>query len=189
MNELPTARDVVLTITYEFIPTKPSHFRTVTPIWLDVTGVCGNSDYSVPANVSSFSVTAPAWTSNITGEVVFTAGHVHDGGTMLSILKRNDSVCDSNATYGASPGYVESMGSGMGTMSSKWGMDMVHISNMTECTDIGKIKEGQNWSVKATYDFEAHAPMVDMDGAPSPVMGIALLYVAEERGDDSDSHY
>lgn len=109
---------------------------------------------------------------------------------MLSILKRNDSVCDSNATYGATPGYVENMSSmNMGMMNSKWGMDMVHISNMSACTDVGRMREGQNWNVKASYDFTQHAPMLDMDGSPSPVMGIALLYMAEERGDGSNSHY
>jgi hypothetical protein len=190
MNELPTARDVALTINCEYIPTKSSHFRTVVPVWLDITGVCGSSEFLVPANAAAFNVTAPLWKSNVTGEIVFAAGHIHDGGTVQPVLKRNDSVCDSNTTYGATPGHVENMlNMNMGMMNSKWEMDMMHISNMSACRDVGRMRKGQNWSVKASYDSTQEAPMLDMDGSPSPVMGLALLYVAEQRGYDSDSHY
>jgi len=105
MNELPQARDVYLAITYEFIPSKPSAFKAVIPVWLDITGVCGTSDFPTPSE-NAFAISGTNWTANVTGEVVFTAGHLHDGGTVLQVLKKNESRCDSNATYAATPGYV-----------------------------------------------------------------------------------
>lgn len=64
-----------------------------------------------------------------------------------------------------------------GVMPGDSSMDMIHISNMSACSDIGRMREGQNWSVRADYDFTKNVPM-RMDGAPSPIMGIALLYVS-----------
>lgn len=58
-------------------------------------------------------------------------------------------------------------------------MDMEHISSMSSCVNLGAIKPGEQWAVQADYNLTAHAPMVEADGTPAPVMGIALFYVAE----------
>jgi hypothetical protein len=50
MNEATESRDVIVSITYEYIPKKPSSFKSVIPVWLDITGVCGTSDFPVPPN-------------------------------------------------------------------------------------------------------------------------------------------
>ena len=49
------------------------------------------------------------------------------------------------------------------------------------------MRAGQNWSVRAEYDFNAHAPMGDGVGGVGSVMGVAVLYVTLESDDDSDS--
>jgi hypothetical protein len=94
---------------------------------------------------------------------------------VLSVLKRNDSLCDSNATYGATPGYVENMSNmNMGMMNSKLEMDMVHISNMSACRDVGRMRRGQNWSVKASYDFTQHALILDMESGYGDCIALML---------------
>jgi hypothetical protein len=59
-------------------------------------------------------------------------------------------------------------------------MSSMHISHMTACEDVGRVHEGDTWSVTAYYDTKMHAPMVNADGTLEPIMGIALVYVAEE---------
>ena len=66
---------------------------------------------------------------------------------------------------------------------SMYGKDTVHISNMSSCHDIGPMKNGEQWAVKANYELMQHAPMLDMDGLPAPVMGISLIYVAQRKED------
>lgn len=95
MNETPDRRLVVVTVTYEYIPSLPRHFSTVTPVWLDITGVCGDSDYPVPNDTTTFSPSmTPPWTTNITGHITFVAGHIHDGGTDIQVLKNGETVCE-----------------------------------------------------------------------------------------------
>jgi hypothetical protein len=77
MNEPSYSRPVIVNITYEFIAAShyASKFHHVTPIGLDVSGICGDSDVSVtidPAaniSLSAFYLTlTPAWAANITSE-------------------------------------------------------------------------------------------------------------------------
>jgi hypothetical protein len=193
MNESPDARDVYVTITYEYIPKKPSSFRNVIPVWLDISGVCGASSFPVP-DATAFSITSANWTANVTGEVTFTAAHLHDGGTRLQILKRNESVCDSNATYAATPGYVSPMSLIPGIMPGGTSGDLIHLSNMSTCADVGRMREGQAWGVRAEYNFREHTGMrmgdgpVDGDGRKglSPIMGFAILYVSQKNEEDDD---
>jgi hypothetical protein len=185
MNTHPTPKDVILTMTYEYLPVVPKWFRAVTPVWLDITPdeFCGNSEYPVPANRSAFAVEGIPWEATIDGEVVFAGAHVHDGGITLEIMKNNDTVCTSTASYGATAGYVEKVDANltMGGMGKDvgFGIDTVHVSSMSSCTELGDMRKGQDWWVRATYNFKQHAPMLDMDGSLSKVMGIVLLYVAE----------
>jgi hypothetical protein len=82
-------------------------------------------------------------------------------------------VCDSEATYGASPAYV---GKEMHAGSAK-----EHISNMTFCypgkLGVDKLRTGQRWSIEAFYDLEKRKAVLHDDGTPDKVMGIALMYV------------
>ncbi len=67
-------------------------------------------------------------------------------------------------------------------------MDMVHLSNMSDCSSLGKMNIGEGWSVRADYDFNIHSPMLNDDGTVAPVMGIGLLYVAKERNLSNDAN-
>jgi hypothetical protein len=62
--------------------------------------------------------------------------------------------------------------------------DLPHISNMTTCAEIGHMRVGQAWSVRAEYDFSLHAELVLEDGTREAVEGWAVLYVRQNEDDD-----
>ena len=85
------SRDAVLTVTWEYIPSVPAGFDKVKPLWLDIGG-CGSSDVPAKPN-QAFQYTDPnPWTSNFTGRITTMGGHLHDGGTHLTV-KKNNTVC------------------------------------------------------------------------------------------------
>lgn len=171
MNELETPQDAILTITYEYIPDTPRGFEALTPIWLDI-GDCKDSEVPVPNGAVTFEPSSPAWTSTISGRVVTTVSHLHDGGIHLHTTRNGETVCTSTSVY--SHGNIR----GKEAMP---GMSMEHISFMSPCDNYGRIRIGEKWGVNAHYDFGAHSPMPDRSGNVDGVMGIAVVYVAEDR--------
>ena len=59
MNELPYERDAILTVEFEYIPTLRADFRPLDALWLDITGVCGESEADVPKYIAAFKVRPP----------------------------------------------------------------------------------------------------------------------------------
>ena len=196
-------RDAVLTVTWEYIPSVPAGFDKVKPLWLDIGG-CGSSDLPAKAN-QAFQYTDPSpWTSNIAGRITAMIGHLHDGGTHLTATKNNTVMCDFVATYGQNPAYID--GGSMGMSSSMSGMSMqpeattsasmpmststsmagmnmgndtVHISSISTCHNVGIIGIGDILSVTAYYNSTEYALMTNTNGTLAPIMGIALVYVAD----------
>ena len=167
MNAHKKERTVALTITYEYIPYLPEEFSTVTPVWLDIGGCY--SDVPVPTGKSKFVVDSPPWVSSINARIVNVVSHLHDGGVKLRLQKEGSDVCVSEAEYGATSS----------SKGHKHGMEMSHIVRMSDCSDAGRISIGEEWSVQAQYDLTNHEPMLNEDGQPEPVMGIAIVYVVE----------
>ena len=183
MNETVEPRDAVVTITFEYIPTVPSGFDLVTPVWLDI-GNCTDSDMPAQAN-TTFEYSSAPWTSDISGQILDVAGHIHDGGTYIEVLQNNKMICNCSAAYGQSEGYIETGPMNMPTMNmSMMNMDMVHISSIASCSNDGTLKKGDTLGVTAHYNTSEYAPMMNSDGSLAPIMGISLLYVAI-RGNSS----
>jgi len=160
MNMLSESQEVVLSMIWEYVPSIPEDFKQAVPYWLDVGG-CGDSDVPAKAN-QKFHYESPALKANFDGDIAFVAGHLHDGGTEVSILRNGLRACTSYATYGKAEGAVD------GT---------THIVSMQHCLNAGRVRKGERWSIKAEYDTVQHAPMKSNDGSLEPVMGIALAYV------------
>jgi hypothetical protein len=176
MNETVEPRDAVVTITFEYIPTVPSGFDLVTPVWLDI-GNCTTSDMPAQAN-TTFEYSSVPWTSDISGQILDVGGHIHDGGTYIEVLQNNKMICNCSAAYGQSEGYIETAPMNMSMMNMGMGMDMVHISSIASCSNDGTLKKGDTLGVTAHYNTSEYAPMMNSDGSPAPIMGISLLYVA-----------
>jgi hypothetical protein len=176
MNTAMVNQTAIVTITYEYLPGLPSNFHKVTPIWMDITG-CGGSE-APTKNDTAFQYTSPVWTANATGRVTSAIGHLHDGGVHLDITKNNSTMCDCAAAYGQDPGYVDPSGMNMPGMPM---MNMgMHISSLSECST-GQINLGDNLTVTAFYNTTEYTPMTNTDGSLAPIMGIALLYLAQNE--------
>jgi hypothetical protein len=84
--------------------------------------------------------------------------HMHDGGDHLTIDISGKMVCDSIATYGGSPEYVEKHAMGHKDSATK------HISSMSVCMgptlNQKQLKRGQVWTLKAFYDYDKNKGII-----------------------------
>lgn len=179
MNQASVPQTAIVTITYEYIPGLPSAFHKVTPIWLDIAG-CGGDSEEPAKNNTAFQYTSPVWTANATGRVTAAIGHLHDGGVNLDVNQNNNTLCDCVAAYGQTPGYIDPAGMSMPGMTGSMANMGMHVSSLSECST-GQVKLGDNMTVTAYYNTSEYMPMTNTDGSLAPIMGIALLYLAQNE--------
>ena len=121
-------------------------------MWLDVNN-CADSQYSIP---KGYSDTPWTWTSTLTGRVVFTGGHVHNGGLYDDLANQTtgEHLCKSTAGYGTKAAYQGS------------------IESMSTCVwdRLGAVRSGDVLMMHTVYDSPE---------ARSDVMGIMIAYVYE----------
>jgi hypothetical protein len=165
MNMTDQAKSVYITVTYEHVPLATAGMKPITPLWFDI-NQCGNSER--PAKTGQYSYPY-SLTSQWTGKLLGIAGHLHDGGTDVVISQNGQVVCDSKATYGGDPNYIEGA-------NSKHMPGMGHISKMGLCqgtpaAPVATIHPGDKLDLVANYDSNAHMQM-----GTHPVMGIAIGY-------------
>jgi hypothetical protein len=124
----------------------------LTPVWLDMNN-CQTSEYAVPAGPSSSHWT---WTSNLTGRIVSTGGHVHDGGvrTTLSNQTTGQHLCTSWAGWGKKAAYQGS------------------IESMSSCTwdRVGTVQKGEVLDLESVYNSSQAVP---------DAMGIMMAFIYE----------
>jgi hypothetical protein len=93
---------------------------------------------------------------------------MHDGGVRTTLSQNGVPVCQSRASYGSKPGYV--------TKSTE-----THISDMSACSGeslkVKRIKKGQQWLLKADYDFDMHKGLRGEHGGWDKIMGINYMYI------------
>jgi hypothetical protein len=113
-------------------------------------------------------------------------GHLHDGGTHLTLKVDGKQVCDSVAKYGAGKagmggGAMAGMGGGSASTSAPSIASVEHITSMSACTGdslgIKQLKKGQKWELEAFYDYAKHNGMTHENGKQENVMGISIMYV------------
>jgi hypothetical protein len=165
MNMTAQARQVYITVTFEHVPVDTPGFKEITPVWLDI-NQCGNSERPAQTGQYSYDYTL---TMPRPGKMIGIGGHLHDGGTNLTIEHNGELVCDSVPTYGGDPAYIE-------------GPDSLHmpgtphISAMstcqgTEAEPVATVDAGDRLKLTANYDSTKH---MQMHG--EAVMGIAIGY-------------
>ncbi|KAK4665969.1 hypothetical protein QC763_407975 [Podospora pseudopauciseta] len=118
MNTAHITQEAVIAVDYEFVPLSDlsveAGMKKVTPVWLDVDGTCSPDAgaVTVPRGVGErFSLEMePAWRSDISGDIVYVVGHVHDGGTGVEVRRNGGVVCDGRAKYGETEGYISDEG-------------------------------------------------------------------------------
>ena len=158
MNMREEEREVMLTLEWEWVDAGRG-FEGVTPYWFDVGG-CGLSDVPSRENevftYESESVRAPS-----SGVVAMAAGHLHDGGTELEVVRNGKPFCTSRAGY-----------------------EKDHVTEMSACSGM-EYSTGDRFEIKARYDTKKHKPMRHADGELEPVMGIALVYAVMDHSGKS----
>ena len=185
MNQAMHNQTAVPVIEYEYIEGFPDGFYKSIPIWMDIGG-CGSSDQPAKTN-DTFSYTSPSYKANFSAAIVADGGHLHDGGTTLDIQKNNETTCLCSAYYGQSAGYFDMpgtmylMGDGDVDPFGEAEMDtMDHVSEITGCfLPTMMLEPGDELSIVANYDFTAHMPMLNTDGSLADIMGISIMYAAE----------
>jgi len=165
MNLNAAPKQAYITVTFNYVPDTTPGMREITPVWMDV-NQCATSQVRAQTGQYSYKYSV---TADRNGKMLGIGGHIHDGGTHLVVSKNGQTVCDSVATYGGTPEYIEGPES----------MDMPgmpHISKMSTCqgtqaNPVTTIKPGDVLSIEAFYDSNAHMQM-----GTEPVMGIAIGY-------------
>lgn len=103
------------------------------------------------------------WTANIEGDILGAGGHVHDGGTYLTLKVDGNQVCDAVASYGSGRGGMGGAASGMGGGAMAAGKPAnanvnptEHITSMSACfgdkLGFKKLVKGQKWELEGFYD-------------------------------------
>lgn len=179
MNTNEEDKTAYLTMTYDIVDGHQKDWDDIKPIWLDI-AQCGTSEIIPQQQSGKFSMTSN-WTSNVEGEIVGAAGHLHNGGSHLTLSVNGQQTCDSVATYGESPEFIQQQDkSGHAHRSA-----MKHISSMSQCWGpsfaMNQIKVGQNWQLEAFYDFDKYQGVLSTEdqikGLQTEVMGISMLYI------------
>jgi hypothetical protein len=201
MNDHDVPRNASVVIEWDYVPAATAQFAPLTPIWIDIDGSCGSfvnfSNVPVPADTPVFNFTmATPYTANLTGDVHSIFNHLHDGAVGLEVSLNGNRMCYGSAGYGESPGYISPMkampapgeaGTGhshsghsvVPALAARMEMDMRHISSISNCSvGLGKTVPGDQWSVKAHYNLTEHPGMMEADGKPAPIMGIAVIFVS-----------
>lgn len=190
-----------MTMTYDYVEGRPKDINNVKAIWLDA-AQCGTSEIFPPKQSGDYTVKY-SWTANIDGEIMGAGGHLHDGGTHLTLSVDGKQICDSVATYGAGKaGMGGPAGGAMGGMgggehasapstATKDGAAppkvaaTEHITAMSGCFDdklgLKELKKGQKWQLEAFYDYGKHAGMTHENGKQENVMGIAIMYIKNPK--------
>jgi len=189
-----------MTLTYDYLDGRPAGFDNMKAIWLDA-AQCGTSEVKPPKETGSYVINA-TWTANIEGEILGAGGHVHDGGTHLTLSVDGKLVCDSVATYGVGGKGMGGMGMAPtsggspapainATSHGAGGHDSgghsgngEHIVAMSACdgAQMGKyLKKGQKWDLRAYYDYDKHPGMKHDNGKQENVMGISILYIKNPK--------
>jgi hypothetical protein len=177
MNENAARTPVNITLNYEFVPGTTPGMKNVKPLWFDA-NQCGVSE--VPAKTGKYTIGSGQWRSTVSGKMLWSAGHLHDGGTHLTVEKGGQVVCDSIAKYGTKPEYMGGMDHGDGMdHGGTGGMDMaMSISEQTFCTNMGTLTSGQTMHITGYYDSSLHEEMMH-GGKLHNIMAIALMYVGQ----------
>ena len=140
MAETTTPKNLTLEITYETIPKTDSSYKAATMYWLTI-----GEPWAKEGNYK-FDTIMPTW-SGVTGSLLYSIGHMHDGGTDMKLYVNGKMVCKSVMHYNARAGYsISSKDSSMAGMAGMGhdghGGSGLHISEPGACTDFGTVNKG-----------------------------------------------
>jgi hypothetical protein len=178
MNENMVDKVVYLTMTYDIVPGHPANYGDIKPVWFDV-AQCLTSEWPAPYDKGNYTVPSMMWKANFEGDIIVAIGHLHDGGQRVTLDVDGKRVCNSEASYGDTPEYVQKAPMGHPNSATE------HLSRMTACVDdkmaVKKLARGQTWKLRAEYDYDKNKGVLHENGKQGNVMGIAIMYVGLKK--------
>jgi len=172
---------VYLTMTYDILEGQlPPGWNDTKAFWLDAAS-CLTSEVWPRKQSGSFTIESPTWKPNFEGKLLWSVGHLHDGGTStVTMVSPTKPLCESDARYGEEPGFHNNE-----TIRAKMGREKTassHISSMTECKlGVPQLKKDQSWKVIGKYDYDRHDGNTHA-GKQSEIMAISVMLVEVPRG-------
>jgi len=165
MNEAEVEREIFVRVDYEVLEGELTvGYKEAGGINLDVAG-CAKPD--LPPQHGKYTLVSPKWISKQTATLMYSTGHMHDGGVNMTIYKNNVPVCTSEMLYDRTP-YFRSPASGHHGQ-------FAHISDSGACKNFAEIVPGDVLHAVAHYDADKY-PMMLHEGMPHSMMGTALVF-------------
>jgi hypothetical protein len=167
MTEDSKPKNLTLEIQYEWVPKTTAGYKAAAMYWLTI------GEPAAKDGVYKFS-SFPAVTS-YAGKLLYSIGHMHDGGTDMRLFVNSKMVCKSVMHYNTRAGYTpHKKRDGPGGHGGKSAGE--HISDPGACTDFGTVAPGDKLSAEAWYDSNKH-PLMTHNGARERLMGNMRVYI------------
>jgi hypothetical protein len=179
MSEAKANFDVSMAITYEWIDKSSDMgkiYKAATMRWVQIL-----YPKPEPGKKVYKSMVMP---SGVNGKLLYTIGHMHDGGTNLRLLINDQTVCDSVMYYDIEGKIVKAKQPGAVARRSPQHSHEptfggAHIASPGACVDYGSIKATDKMSIEAYYDFDQFKTMTH-EGKEERLMGNCRVYIGPE---------
>jgi len=181
MVEGPEVKTLTLEVTYETVPKTGSGYKPATMYWLTI------GEPWAKEGKYKFDNMIPTW-SGVKGSLLYSIGHMHDGGTDMQLYVGGKMVCKSVMHYNARTGYGGSKNNTMSHTKRQHGGHKdsgLHISDPGACTDFGKVNKGDRLTAEAWYDSNKY-PLKVHNGAKENLMGNMRVYIGAEDSGSSN---
>ncbi|RDI85061.1 hypothetical protein Vi05172_g5044 [Venturia inaequalis] len=156
----------------EYIPGKPEGLLETAVMIASVTQCDINQNLKAPEGKTQFGFTSKEMEITGDGWILTRRGHVHDGGTTVSIIVNNATICDSTAIYGTNGQ----------TLKNADGSQWQTVSAMSECNEPTKVKKGDKVVIDARYDLDLHPARKHIGGGMAEEMGMMSFLFASDPG-------
>jgi hypothetical protein len=148
MTEAATAKNLTLEVTFEIVPREGSGYKPATMYWLTIGEPWAKEGHY------KFDTILPTW-SGVTGSLLYSIGHMHDGGTDMQLFVNGKMVCKSVMHYNSREGYGAvrdgSENQSMAGMQHGHSDSGLHISDPGACTDFGTVNKGDRLNAEVWF--------------------------------------
>jgi len=179
MTEDTAPKNLTLEVAYEYQDKSSSGYKPAKMYWLSV------GEPSPPAGAAGkkqFSFNSMPMSATSSAALLYSIGHMHDGGINMNLYVSGKLVCMSKMHYNAREGYTKGRHEkrqGHAHGGSENGVD--HISDPGACIDFGTVSAGERMTGEAVYDGSKYDLMTH-NGKLEKLMGNMRVYVGPTSG-------
>jgi len=169
MNDGKEEKSLWIKMIYEVVEGEAAEgYRQATALRLDA-GACGSSEIEQQPH-GQWQVSSKPWVSKVEGKMLYASGHMHDGGTNITMYKNGEVICVSEQLYDRRAGYREPAGSAH--------PGQKHISDAGICTNFNEVNVGDKLHITAHYDSDKYPPTQHAGEAHLHAnMGLVFIFI------------